>query len=75
MAEARTIKRHSSLLDEKNYNDMAKVKIKIKTGLSINRQINEAVSRFYIPHMTDEIVKIQKNNNTLRGLSNSRIGW
>ena len=73
MAEARTIKRHSSLLDEKNYNDMAKVKI--KTGLSINRQINEAVSRFYIPHMTDEIVKIQKKNNTLRGLSDSRIGW
>ena len=73
MADARAIKRHSSLLDEKNYNDMAKVKI--KTGLSINRQINEAVSRFYIPHMTDEIVKIQKNNNTLRGLSDSRIGW
>ena len=73
MAEARTIKRHSSLLDEKNYNDMAKVKI--KTGLSINRQINEAVSRFYTPHMTDEIVKIQKNNNTLRGLSDSRVGW
>ena len=73
MAEARAIKRHSSLLDAENYNDMAKVKI--KTGLSINRQINEAVSRFYIPHMTDEIVKIQKKNNTLRGLSDSRIGW
>ena len=73
MAEARTIKRHSSLLDEKNYNDMAKVKN--KTGLSINRQINEAVSRFYIPHMTDQIVEIQKKNNTLHGLSNSRVGW
>ena len=73
MADARAIKRHSSLLDEKNYNDMAKVKI--KTGLSINRQINEAVSRFYIPHMTDEIVEIQKKNNTLHGLSDSRIGW
>ena len=73
MAEARTIKRHSSLLDEKNYNDMAKVKI--KTGLSINKQINEAVSRFYIPHMTNQIVEIQKKTNTLDGLSNSRIGW
>ena len=73
MADARAIKRHSSLFDENNYNDMAKVKI--KTGLSINRQINEAVSRFYIPHMTDEIVKIQKKNNTLRGLSDTRIGW
>ena len=71
MAEARTIKRHSSLLDEKNYNDMAKVKI--KTGLSINRQINEAVSRFYIPHMTDEIVQMQKKTNTLHGLSNGRV--
>jgi|ETNmetMinimDraft_23_1059889.scaffolds.fasta_scaffold828023_1 hypothetical protein len=71
MAEARTIKRHSSLLDEKNYNDMAKVKN--KTGLSINRQINEAVSRFYIPHITDEIVQMQKKTNTLRGLSNSRV--
>ena len=71
MAEARTIKRHSSLLDEKNYNDMAKVKI--KTGLSMNRQINEAVSRFYIPHMTNQIVEIQKKNNTLHGLSNSRV--
>ena len=50
-------------------------KVKIKTGISINRQINEAVSRFYIPHMTDEIVKIQKKNNTLRGLSDNRIGW
>ena len=27
MADARTIKRHSSLLDEKNYNDMAKVNL------------------------------------------------
>ena len=71
MAEARTIKRHSSLLDEKNYNDMAKVKI--KTGLSINRQINEAVSRFYIPYMTDEIVQMQKQTNTLHGLSNGRV--
>ncbi len=71
MADARTIKRHSSLLDEKNYNDMAKVKN--KTGLSINRQINEAVSRFYIPHITDEIVQMQKKTNTLRGLSNSRV--
>ena len=71
MAEARTIKRHSSLLDEKNYNDMAKVKI--KTGLSINRQINEAVARFYIPHMTDEIVQMQKKTNTLHGLSNGRV--
>ena len=71
MADARVIKRHSSLLDEKNYNDMAKVKI--KTGLSINRQINEAVSRFYIPHITDEIVQMQKKTNTLRGLSNSRV--
>ena len=71
MAEARTIKRHSSLLDAKNYNDMAKVKS--KTGLSINRQINEAVSRFYIPHITDEIVQMQKKTNTLRGLSNSRV--
>ena len=71
MAEARTIKRHSSLLDEKNYNDMAKVKN--KTGLSINRQINEAVSRFYIPHMTDEIVQMQKKTNTLHGLSNGRV--
>ena len=50
-------------------------KVKIKTGISINRQINEAVSRFYIPHMTDEIVKIQKKNNTLRGLPDTRIGW
>ena len=73
MAEARTIKRHSSLLVEKNYNDMAKVKN--KTGLSINRQINEAVSRFYIPHITDEIVQMQKKTNTLHGLSNSRVGW
>ena len=73
MAEAKTIKRFSGLLDEKNYNDLAKVKI--KTGLSMNRQINEAVSRFYIPHMTNQIVEIQKNNNTLRGLSNSRVGW
>ena len=73
MADARTIKRHSSLLDEKNYNDMAKVKT--KTGLSMNRQINEAVSRFYIPHMTDQIVEIQKKTNTLHGLSNSRVGW
>ena len=71
MADARTIKRHSSLLDEKNYNDLAKVKI--KTGLSMNRQINEAVSRFYIPHMTDRLVEIQKKNNTLHGLSNSRV--
>ena len=73
MAEARTIKRHSSLLDEKNYNDMKKVKV--KTGLSMNRQINEAVSRFYIPHMTNQIVEIQKKSNTLRGLSNSKVGW
>ena len=73
MADAKTIKRFSGLLDEKNYNDLAKVKI--KTGLSMNRQINEAVSRFYIPHMTDEMVKIQKKNNTLRGLSDSRVGW
>ena len=73
MADAKTIKRFSGLLDEKNYNDLAKVKI--KTGLSMNRQINEAVSRFYIPHMTDRLVEIQKKNNTLRGLSNSRIGW
>ena len=73
MAEARTIKRHSSLLDEKNYNDMKKVKV--KTGLSMNQQINEAVSRFYIPHITDEIVQMQKKTNTLRGLSNSRVSW
>ncbi len=71
MAEARTIKRHSSLLDEKNYNDMKKVKV--KTGLSMNQQINEAVSRFYIPHITDEIVQMQKKTNTLRGLSNNRV--
>ena len=71
MAEAKTIKRFSGLLDEKNYNDLAKVKI--KTGLSMNRQINEAVSRFYIPHMTNQIVEIQKKSNTLRGLSNSRV--
>ena len=71
MADAKTIKRFSGLLDEKNYNDLAKVKI--KTGLSMNRQINEAVSRFYIPHMTDQIVKIQKNNNPLHGLSNRRV--
>ena len=73
MAGARTIKRHSSLLDEKNYNDMKKVKV--KTGLSMNQQINEAVSRFYIPHITDEIVQMQKKTNTLRGLSNSRVSW
>ena len=73
MAEAKTVIRFSSLLDEKNYNDLAKVKI--KTGLSMNRQINEAVARFYIPHMTDEIVEIQKKTNTLHGLSNSRVGW
>ena len=71
MAEAKTVIRFSSLLDEKNYNDLAKVKI--KTGLSMNRQINEAVSRFYIPHMTNQIVEIQKKSNTLRGLSNSRV--
>ena len=73
MADAKTIKRFSGLLDEKNYNDLAKVKI--KTGLSMNRQINEAVSRFYIPHMTNQIVEIQKKTNTLHGLSNSRVGW
>ena len=73
MADAKTIKRFTGLLDEKNYNDLAKVKS--KTGLSMNRQINEAVSRFYIPHMTDQIVKIQKKSNTLHGLSNSRVGW
>ena len=73
MAGAKTIKRFSGLLDEKNYNDLAKVKI--KTGLSMNRQINEAVSRFYIPHMTDRLVEIQKKTNTLHGLSNSRVGW
>ena len=73
MAEAKTVIRFSSLLDEKNYNDLAKVKI--KTGLSMNRQINEAVARFYIPHMTDQIVEIQKKTNTLHGLSNSRVGW
>ena len=71
MADAKTIKRFSGLLDEKNYNDLAKVKI--KTGLSMNRQINEAVSRFYIPHMTDRLVEIQKKNNTLHGLSNNRV--
>ena len=73
MAEAKTTKRFNGLLDEKNYNDLAKVKI--KTGLSMNRQINEAVSRFYIPHMTNQIVEIQKKSNTLHGLSNSRVGW
>ena len=71
MAEAKTVIRFSSLLDEKNYNDLAKVKI--KTGLSMNRQINEAVSRFYIPHMTNQIVERQKKSNTLHGLSNSRV--
>ena len=71
MGEAKTVIRFSSLLDEKNYNDLAKVKI--KTGLSMNRQINEAVSRFYIPHMTDRLVEIQKKNNTLHGLSNNRV--
>ena len=71
MADAKTIKRFTGLLDEKNYNDLAKVKS--KTGLSMNRQINEAVSRFYIPHMTDRLVEIQKKSNTLRGLSNSRV--
>ena len=71
MAEAKTVKRHSSLLDEQNYNNMKKVKV--KTGLSMNQQINEAVSRFYIPHITDEIVQMQKKTNTLRGLSNSRV--
>jgi len=71
MAEAKTVKRHSSLLDEQNYNNMKKVKV--KTGLSMNHQINDAVSRFYIPHITDEIVKMQKKTNTLRGLSNSRV--
>ena len=71
MGNARTIKRHSSLLDAQNYDDMAKVKS--KTGLSINRQINEAISRFYIPHITDEIVQMQRKTNTLRGLSNSRV--
>ena len=71
MPEAKTVKRHSSLLDEQNYNNMKKVKV--KTGLSMNQQINEAVSRFYIPHITDEIVQMQKKTNTLRGLSNSRV--
>ena len=71
MAEAKTVKRHSSLLDEQNYNNMKKVKV--KTGLSMNQQINEAVSRFYIPHITDEIVQMQKKTNTLRGLSNNRV--
>jgi len=73
MAEAKTTKRHSSFLDVNTYNDMKKVKV--KTGLSMNQQINEAVSRFYIPHMTDQIVEIQKKTNTLRGLSNSRVSW
>ena len=63
---ARTLKRHSSFLDEENYDNM--VKVRSKTGLSLNRQINEALARFYIPYMTDEIVSRQKKINTLRSL-------
>ena len=70
---ARPIKRHSSLLDEENYNNMAK--LRMKTGLSLNRQINEALSKFYIPHMTDEVVSRQKKINTLQSLSNDRLRW
>ena len=73
MAEARQTFRHSSFLDVQTYKDMKKVKV--KTGLSINQQINDAVSRFYIPHMTDRLVEAQKKTNTLRGLSNTRVGW
>ena len=70
---ARPIKRHSSLLDEENYDNMAK--LRMKTGLSLNRQINEALSKFYIPHMTDEIVSRQKKLNTLQSLSTDRVRW
>jgi hypothetical protein len=72
MAEAKTTKRHSSFLDVQNYKDMKKVKV--KTGLSMNQQINEAVSRFYIPHMTDRLVEAQKKTNTLHGLSPTNSG-
>ena len=70
---ARPIKRHSSFLDLENYENMTKVKN--KTGLSLNRQINEALSKFYIPHMTDEVVSRQKKINTLQSLSNDRLRW
>ena len=70
---ARPIKRHSSFLDLENYENMTKVKN--KTGLSLNRQINEALSKFYIPHMTDEIVSRQKKINTLQSLSVDRVRW
>ena len=70
---ARPIKRHSSFLDVENYENMNKVKD--KTGLSLNRQINEAIAKFYIPHMTDEIVIRQKKINTLQSLSADRVRW
>ena len=70
---ARPIKRHSSFLDVENYENMNKVKD--KTGLSLNRQINEAIAKFYIPHMTDEIVSRQKKLNTLQSLSTDRVRW
>ena len=69
---ARPVKRHSTHLDEDNYNNLEK--LKIKTGLSGNRIINQSL-RYYTPHMVDEIVKNQKKINTLHTLSNERLGW
>ena len=70
---ARPIKRHSSFLDLENYENMNKVKD--KTGLSLNRQINEAIAKFYIPHMTDEIVKVQRKPSSLPSLPTGRVMW
>jgi|TARA_B100001971_G_scaffold100041_1_gene92296 hypothetical protein len=64
---ARAHKRHSSFLDEKIYDDMSI--IKEYTGLSKNQQINEALSKHYIPVMISEIVKMRKQRNTLASLS------
>ena len=64
---ARAHKRHSSFLDEKIYDDMSI--IKEYTGLSKNQQINEALSKHYIPIMIGEIVKMKKQRNTLHSLS------
>jgi hypothetical protein len=64
---ARAHKRHSSFLDEKVYDDMSI--IKQYTGLSKNQQINEALSKHYIPIMIGEIVKMRKQRTTLASLS------
>ena len=64
---ARAHKRHSSFLDEKIYDDMSI--IKEYTGLSKNQQINEALSKHYIPVMISENEKMRKQRNTLASLS------